>query len=59
MERGDVLDMLFALHHEGKRPDWVALALRTMTGGLAAAQMAEGERARQQIVGDVETMNQS
>jgi hypothetical protein len=29
-----------------------------MTGGLAAAEMGEGERARESILGDVETAQQ-
>jgi hypothetical protein len=42
---GDVLDLLFTLNHKGERPDRMAAALGTMTGGLAATQMREREGA--------------
>jgi hypothetical protein len=36
---GDVLDILFPLHHKGQRPDRMALVVGAMTGGFTAAQV--------------------
>jgi hypothetical protein len=36
----------------------MAAVLGTMTGRLAAAEMAEGERARESILGDMETAHE-
>ena len=55
---GDVLDLFFSLDHKGQRPDRMAAVLRTMTGRLAAAEMSEGEGARESILGDMETAHQ-
>jgi hypothetical protein len=52
---GDVLDTFFPLHHKGQRPDGMATVLGTMTGGLAATEMREGQGAREGILGDRET----
>jgi len=35
--RGNPLDMLLTVQHEGKRPDGVTLAVGAMAGGLAAS----------------------
>jgi len=48
---GNVLDMLFAPHHESERPDRMAGAVGTMAGGLAATQRGLGQGAGEQIVG--------
>jgi len=45
----DALDMLFALDHEGERPNRVALALGAMTGRLAATPVGQSQGARQTI----------
>ena len=55
---GDVLDTFFSLHHKGQRPDRMAAVLGTMTGGLAATEMREGQGAREGILGDRETAQQ-
>jgi len=55
---GDVLDLLFPLNHKGQRPDRMSPVIGTMTGGLAAAEMRKGERAREGIGGDRETPQQ-
>jgi hypothetical protein len=55
---GNVLDMLFPPDHKGQGPDGMALALGAMTGGLATAQMTEGERAGEEILRDMETAQQ-
>jgi hypothetical protein len=55
---GDVLYLLFPLNHKGQRPDRVAPVIGTMTGGLTAAEMRKGERAREGIGGDRETPQQ-
>ena len=55
---GDVLDLLFPLNHKSQRPDRMAPVIGTMTGGLAAAEMRKGERAREGIGGDRETPQQ-
>ena len=55
---GDVLDLLFPLDHKGQRPDGMAAVIGTMTGGLAAAEIREGERTRESIPGDMETSQQ-
>jgi len=52
---GDVLDMLFPLDHEGEGPNRMPRAPGAMTGGLAAAKAAEGERTGKQVAGDAET----
>jgi hypothetical protein len=55
---GDVLDVLFPLHHKGQRPDWMAAVVDAMTSGFAAAEMSEGERAGEGILGNKETAQQ-
>ena len=55
---GDVLHLLFSLHHKGQRPDRMAPVLGTMTGGLAATEVREGQGAREGIGGDRETAQQ-
>jgi len=55
---GDMLDLLFSLHHKGQRPDGMAAVIDTMAGRLAAAEMRERERARESVGGDRETSQQ-
>jgi len=55
---GDVLDMLLSPHHEGERPDGMAWALGAVAGGLAAAEMRQGERAGKQIMRKMETTHE-
>ncbi len=55
---GDVLDMLLTLHHERERPGGMAGPVRTVAGGLAAAEVGEGKRARKQIARKLETTHQ-
>ena len=55
---GDVLNLLFPLDHKGQRPDRMPAVIDAMTGRLAAAEMGEGEGARESILGDVETAQQ-
>jgi len=55
---GDVLDLFFPLNHKGQRPDRMTPVIGTMTGGLAAAEMRKGERAREGIGRDRETPQQ-
>ncbi len=55
---GDVLDLLFPLHHKRQRPDRMAVAFGAMTGALATAQMTERERAGEAIRRDMETAHE-
>ncbi len=55
---GDVLDLLFPLHHKGQRPDGMAAVLHAMTGGLAAAEMREREGAGESLLRNRETAQQ-
>jgi len=55
-----MLDMLFAVHHEGERPNRMARVFwaGAVTGGLTAPDMAFGKRTGKQIVGNAETAQQ-
>ena len=55
---GDVLDTLFPLNHKRQRPDLMTSALDAMAGGFAAAKMGAGERAREGLWRDMETVYQ-
>jgi hypothetical protein len=55
---GDVLDAFFALDHKGEGPEGVTLAVGTVAGGLAAATVSQGERAREGVGRDLETSQQ-
>ncbi len=52
-------DAVFAPGHEGRKPEGVALALSAVAGGFAAAAVGEGQRAGQQILGQVEAADES
>src|ERR1035438_852994 len=49
-----MLHVLFAVDHEGERPDGVTLALGAATVGFSAADVGEGERAGQRVGRDLE-----
>jgi hypothetical protein len=55
---GNVLDVLFPVNHKRQRPDRMAAILGAMARGLAAAEMGERQRARERILGDLETAQQ-
>ena len=55
---GNAFDPFLAGGHEGQRPSGVPLALGAMAGGFTAAGMADGERARKQILGKLELAEQ-
>jgi hypothetical protein len=52
---GNMLDLLFALDHEGERPEGVTLAAGTVTGRLAATAVSQGERAGKGAGREMET----
>ena len=52
---GNMLDPLFAMDHEGERPEGVTLAVGTVAGRLAATAVSKGERAGKGIGGNFET----
>src|ERR1019366_3187769 len=52
---GNMLDPLFAMDHEGERPEGVTLAVGTVAGRLAATAGSEGERAGKGVGREIET----
>jgi len=52
---GNRLNPLFALNHEGERPEGVTLAVGTVTGRLAAPAASKGERAGKGVGREIET----
>src|ERR1022692_3409523 len=52
---GNMLDPLFAMDHEGERPEGVTLAVGTVAGRLAATAVSEGERAGKGVGREIET----
>src|ERR1035441_748816 len=52
---GNMRDPLFAMDHEGERPEGVTLAVGTVAGRLAATAVSEGERAGKGVGREIET----
>src|ERR1017187_4994368 len=52
---GNMRGPLFAIDHEGERPEGVTLAVGTVSGRLAATAGSEGERAGEGVGRGVET----
>src|ERR1039457_4967935 len=52
---GNRRDPLFAMDHEGERPEGVTLAVGTVAGRLAATAVSEGERAGKGVGREIET----
>jgi hypothetical protein len=42
--RGNLLDVLLSIQHEGERPGWVTLAVGAMAGRLATSRMGQRQR---------------
>ena len=51
---GDTFHVLLALHHEGEQPEWMSLALGTMTGRLAATPIRLGQGTGDSVGRDLE-----
>jgi len=54
--RGNPLDMLLTVEHEGERPDRVTLAVGAMAGGLAASRMGKRQRSRESSLGEFQAI---
>jgi hypothetical protein len=55
----DPLDAMLALGHEAEEPNRMPLARSAMACGFAAAAMSLTQRARQQVLGELELANQA